>query len=50
MAWVNIVELIYPVGAVYTSADSTSPADLFGGSWVDITAEGATLYSWKRIS
>ena len=45
MAWVNIIELIYPVGAVYTSADSTSPADLVGGSWLDITAEGAELYS-----
>lgn len=27
---------LYPVGAIYISADSTSPAQLFGGSWVTI--------------
>lgn len=27
----------YPVGAVYTSTVSTSPADLFGGTWVAVT-------------
>lgn len=60
MAWVNIVELIYPVGAVYTSADSTSPADLFGGTWEDIsdvwedvqatTENDEVLYAWKRTA
>ena len=25
--------MLYPVGAVYISADSTSPASLFGGTW-----------------
>lgn len=28
---------IYPVGAVYISYNSTSPASLFGGSWTQIT-------------
>lgn len=28
---------LYPVGAVYISYNSTSPATLFGGSWVAIT-------------
>lgn len=27
---------IYPVGAVYISSSSTSPASLFGGTWVSI--------------
>ena len=27
---------IYPVGAIYISADSTSPATLFGGTWTKI--------------
>lgn len=30
-------EMIYPVGAVYISYVSTSPASLFGGSWTQIT-------------
>lgn len=27
----------YPVGAIYISTDSTSPASLFGGTWEEIT-------------
>lgn len=37
MAFVNLGQVIYPVGAVYASADSTSPSELFGGSWTPIT-------------
>ena len=29
-----IVNLVYPVGAIYLSINSTSPATLFGGTWV----------------
>ena len=31
-----IWNLIYPVGAIYQSTDSTSPAELFGGEWAPI--------------
>lgn len=33
MAWINIAEILYPVGSIYESTSSTSPADLFGGTW-----------------
>lgn len=35
--WTNSELFSYPVGAVYISWSSTSPASLFGGSWTAIT-------------
>ena len=32
-----ILESVYPVGSLYISTSSTSPATLFGGTWVQIT-------------
>ena len=31
-----VLESVYPVGSIYTSTDSTSPATRFGGTWVQI--------------
>lgn len=31
-----LMNLIYPVGSIYASRQSTSPASLFGGSWLQI--------------
>ena len=38
----DIVDMIYPVGAIYISVVNTSPATLFGGTWASIGA-GRTL-------
>lgn len=38
----DILNMVYPVGSIYMSVNSTSPATLFGGTWVAI-AEGRTL-------
>lgn len=37
MAWINLLEAIYPVGAVYFSTLSTSPARTVGGTWTQLT-------------
>lgn len=37
MAYVNLGQVMYPVGAIYQSWSSASPASLFGGSWSQIT-------------
>lgn len=39
MAWVNVGQLVWPVGSIYFSSVSTSPADLFGGTWAAIDGE-----------
>lgn len=33
----ELLDLVYPVGSIYLSYVSTSPASLFGGSWTQIT-------------
>lgn len=42
MSWINICDIIYPVGAYYISHDSTPPSELFGGTWTAVT--GRFLY------
>lgn len=49
----QLLNVLYPVGSVYeqkTSVSSTSPANLFGGTWVKDTNtyqfEGITRY-WR---
>ena len=32
----RLVDVIYPIGAIYISVNSTSPASLFGGTWEQI--------------
>lgn len=31
-----LADVFYPVGALYISYESTSPAELFGGTWLEI--------------
>lgn len=41
MSWVNLLDIVYPIGAIYFSRNSTSPASIVGGSWTQI--QGAVL-------
>ena len=45
MAWINLLETIYPVGSVYISTLQTSPSSTIGGTWtqvIDAVVRGAT--------
>lgn len=33
----DVLNTVYPIGSIYTSVSSTSPALLFGGSWTQLT-------------
>ena len=37
MAFINIGQVVYPVGSIYISTNPTSPSNLFGGEWEVIT-------------
>ena len=44
----KIWETVYPVNSVYLSVDSTSPATLFGGTWVAVSGFPSGVNAWKR--
>ena len=39
--WVNLMDIVYPIGSMYFSATSTSPASTVGGTWSQI--KGAVI-------
>lgn len=47
-SWNTLLNLIYPIGSVYVSYSSTSPATRFGGTWSAIT--GSFIYANSGVS
>lgn len=50
-SWIDYLDTIYPVGAIYQSSQPTSPATLFGGTWSQLT-DGRFLRpssSWRDL-
>lgn len=35
-SFVNLMDIIYPVGSIYITTDSTSPSEFIGGTWEKI--------------
>lgn len=47
MSWINILNVVYPVGSVYCSTMNISPASSIGGSWTQI--KNAVLRSGDSV-
>lgn len=48
---VNILDIMYPVGAVYMHSSSTLPAAVSGvGTWSGVTTGISGVYAWKRTA
>ena len=43
MAYVNLGQVIYPVGAIFVSASPISPSSMFGGTWSQITGDACLM-------
>lgn len=43
MAYVNLGQVIYPIGAIFASASPTSPSSMFGGTWSQITGDACLM-------
>ena len=45
----DMVNLIYPIGTIYTSINNVNPSTLFGGTWV-LFSDNGTNYQFKRTA
>ena len=45
MAYVNLLEIVYPIGSIYLSTVNASPSTIVGGSWVQITGDACLMAS-----
>lgn len=43
MAYVNLGQVIYPIGAIFASTSPTSPSSIFGGTWSPITGDACLM-------
>lgn len=43
MAYVNLGQVIYPVGTIFASTSSISPSSMFGGTWSQIVDDACLM-------
>lgn len=48
MAYINLLEIVYPIGSVYISTTNISPSEIVGGTWEKIN-ENATLLNNSNV-
>ena len=51
MSYVNLGQVMYPVGSIFMSSHSVSPANIFGGTWSALTDQKFLLPSdaWDAV-
>lgn len=48
---VNILNIMYPIGAVYMHSSSTLPTAISDiGTWASVTTDISDVYAWKRTA
>ena len=49
--FVNLLDIIYPIGSIYIATDDVSPADIVGGIWAEQTNYFIPLLNaWNHIN
>lgn len=48
-SWNTFLNLIYPIGSLYFSSNSTSPATKFGGTWSALYASSANSARYLKL-
>ena len=46
----NTIDIVYPVGSIYISSNTTNPSNTFGGTWEEVSVGLSDLYFWKRTA
>ena len=47
----SLLDFFYPIGTIYNTTDTSSPDDIFGGTWTQVSVGLSNdVYSWERTS
>ena len=47
--WVNILDILWPVGSLYYCVEDADPADVLGGTWVQQVNSTLTVGNWTYV-
>lgn len=48
--WINLLEVVYPIGSIYQSTKTTSSSQSIGGAWKQIYLGESFLVSKEVLS
>ena len=50
MAFINLGQVMWPVGSIYISENNTSPGSIFGGNWEELNADACLMATGENGS